>query len=348
MESRTKVGSPERSRPAWNADHSACLCGSTLRVGDIMSTEVITAAPEDRIATIGQKMSEQSVSCVVVLYQERAIGILTEKDMLNIVAHGGTELYRLGVSERMSSPVDTISADMSILEADRIMETKCIRRLPVVEDGRLVGIVTQTDITRALISFNSLGCVSDIMTKRVAAVPIDATAIEAARLMSCSNISCLAVTHEDKIAGILTEKDLLKRIVALQKDPTQTLVVDVMSLPVVTIPSNCSILDASKKMEAMHFHRLLVTDDKGICGVVTQTDIMRAVRRSSEVVESRHRILEAEMAALLQRVILDIQRVQNFLGHIPYPPAQASASTNVDPPTTEEATVCLASASGGS
>jgi CBS domain-containing protein len=283
-------------------------------VGDIMSKDVVTAAPDDRMSSVAQKMSEQSISCVVVTYKGRAIGILTEKDMLNTVAGGGTELYRLGVSERMSSPVDTIRADMSLLEADRMMEVKCIRRLPVVENGRLVGIVTQTDIARALISLNSLGCVSDIMTKHVATVHIDATAMEAARLMSCSNISCLIVTHEERIAGILTEKDLLKRIVALQKDPTQTRVVDVMSLPVVTVPSSCSIFDASKKMETMHFHRLLVTDGKAICGVVTQTDIMRAVRRSFEAVESQQHTLKMEMVDLLQRTVRDLQRVRDFLG----------------------------------
>ena len=219
---------------------------NTLRVGEVMSEDVVTATPDDIIFSVAQKMSEHRISCVVVTCQGRVVGILTENDMLNIVARGSTGPYRFRVSERMSSPVETISADMFILEADRIMEVNCIRRLPVVENGRLVGIVTQTDITRALISLSSLSCVSDVMTKRVATVRVDATAMAAARMMSCSNISCLIVTHEEEIAGILTEQGLLRRVTALQKDPGQTRVADVMSLPVVAVPSSCSVLDAAR------------------------------------------------------------------------------------------------------
>jgi CBS domain-containing protein len=348
MELRMDVNGPKISRPAWARDHSRSLCRNALRVGEIMSKDVVTATPDDTILSVAQKMSEQSISCVVVTCNGRVVGILTEKDMLNAVARGGTELHRLAVSERMSRPVDTISADMSILEADRIMEVKCIRRLPVVENGRLAGIVTQTDVTRALISLDSLGCVSDIMTTQVATVHIDATAMEAARMMSCSNVACLIVVHEEEIAGILTEKDLLKRIVALQKDPAQTRVVDVMSLPVVTVPPSCSILDAIKKMETMHLHRLLVTDGKAICGVITQTDIMRAVRRFSEARESQQRLVEEELADLLQHAIRDMQEVRDFLGGIPHPPTEAGISASIAPPTIEQMVSSAVSISEGS
>ena len=307
--------------------------GSMLRVGDIMSKDVVTAAPDDTIFSVAQKMSVQSISCVVVTYKERVVGILTEKDMLNSVAGRDTELRRLAVSERMSSPVDTIAPEVSVLEADRTMEARCIRRLPVAEKGRLVGIVTQTDITRALISLNALRYVSDIMTKHVASVPVDATTVEAARLMSCSSISCLVVLHRQEIAGIVTEKDLLKRVVALHQDPNQTRVADVMSCPVVTVPPSCSILSAGKKMETMRFHRLLVTDGKAICGIVTQTDIMRAVRGSFDAAESRQRALETELADLLQHAIRDMQRVRDFLDGIPPLPAEGGACADVTPPT---------------
>ena len=248
----------------------------------------------------------------------------------------------------MSSPVDTIPADLSIFEADRMMQSRCIRRLPVVDSGHLVGLVTQTDITRALISLNSLGCIADIMTKHVATIAAEATAMEAARRMACSNLSCLAVTREEQIVGILTEKDLFKRIIALQKDPTQTRVLDVMSLPVVTIDSRCSILDASKRMETMHFHRLLVAEGPTICGIVTQTDIMRAVRKASEAVESQQCVLKEELTDVLQHAIRDLQRVRDFLGDIPHPPAEADLSEGIIPPPSKEMVPCGPSLSEGS
>ena len=310
-----------------------------------MSQEVVTATPDDTILAIARTMAEQNVSCVVVTCKERVAGILTQKDVLNAVAGQRTGLAQVSISAQMSSPVDTVTPETSLLEADRIMEGRCIRRLPVIEDGRLLGIVSQTDITRALISRNSLGCVSEIMTKPVATVSIDATVLEAVRLMSCSNLSCLLVMHGRTAAGVLTEKDLLKRVIALQKDLTETPVADVMSLPVVTIPAGCSILEAGKKMEAMHSHRLFVTDGSGVCGVVTQTDIMGAVRRSSEAVESQQGIVQEELADLLQRTIRDLQRVRDFFGGIPHPSSPAGGPGRQVPSTPQEAVSCVPSLS---
>lgn len=343
MQPRPDANRPKSSRSDWTLDHTRGLSRNTVRVGDVMSKEVVTTAPDDTIFSVAQAMSAQTLSCVVVTQNDRVVGILTEKDMLNIVAGRNTDLHHLAVSERMSSPVETVAAGMSILEADRMMETKCIRRLPVVEDERLVGIVTQTDITHALISLNSLGCVSDIMTKQLATVSVDATAVEAARLMSSANISCLVAMHGETTAGIITEKDLLKRILALQKDPTQIRVLDVMSLPVVTVPPTCSILDASRKMESMHFHRILVADGKTVCGLVTQTDIMRAVRRSTEAVESQQSTVNSELADLLQRSIRDLQRVRDFLGGIPHPAADDDTATGIASPALEQLLSCGAS-----
>jgi CBS domain-containing protein len=329
MELAIDMQDPEAARVAGASDSARGLSREMLRVADIMSRDVITATLDDTILSVARKMSELRVSCVVVMDRGRIIGILTEKDMLNSVAGRDTEFHRLKVSERMSSPVDTIPAHLSVFEADRMMDVKCIRRLPVVEEGQLVGIVTQTDITRGLISLNSLRYVSDVMTRYVASVRSDATVVEAARLMSTSNISCLIAMDGQDVTGIITEKDLFKRVVALHKDPAQTRVADVMSLPVVAVPPHCSILTASKKMEAMHFHRLLVMTDKTVYGIITQTDIMRAIRSAFDAVESQRRALETELDDLVQHVILEMQRIRGFLRGIPSPPARGDASTEV-------------------
>jgi CBS domain-containing protein len=333
MESRTEVSSLK----AGGVIRTPVLVWGprrdTLRVGEIMSQEVVTATPEDTIFSVAQKMADQNVTCVVVTNKGRVVGILTEKDMLSTMAGQRTVSCGLCVSGQMTSPVDTVTPETSLLEADRIMETHCIRRLPVVEDGQLVGIVTQTDITRVFISLSSLGCVSEIMTQPVTTVSVDAMALEAARLISCSNLSCLLVMHDQTAAGVLTERDLLKRVIAPQKDLTQTRVADVMSLPVVTIPATCSILDASNKMETRHFHRLFVTDGQKICGIVTQTDIMGAVRRSTEALESQQRTVQEELTVLVQRAIRDLQRVRDFLDDIPHPPNPAGEPASDALPT---------------
>jgi signal-transduction protein with cAMP-binding, CBS, and nucleotidyltransferase domain len=160
--------------------------------------------------------------------------------------------------------------------------------------------------------------VSDIMTQQVASVEAEATTDEATRVMSCRNISCLIVMHRQKVTGIVTEKDLLKRIVALHKNPVQTLIADVMSFPVVTVPPTCSLLSAIKKMEIMHLHRLLIAEGKTVCGIVTQTDIMQAIRSAFEAAESQRRAWAAELADLVQHITRDTAKVREFLDNIEY------------------------------
>lgn len=286
-----------------------------LQVGDIMSKETITAAPEDTVALAARKMSEHNVSCVVVVAEGHVVGVLTEKDVLKGVAGRDIEFRRLRVSQRMSSPVESVPPSLSALEAGRIMSARGIRRLPIVLDGQLVGIVTETDITRGLISLNPVRYISDIMTPHVPVVDAKARVDEAARIMSQQNMSCVIARHRHEVAGIVTEKDVLRRVVALHRDPTQTSVAEIMSFPVVAMPPTYSILSASRKMETMQVHRLIVMDEK-IHGVVTQTDILRAIRSAFEMVDSQRREIAAQFADLMRNVIRDMEKAQEFLNQI--------------------------------
>jgi CBS domain-containing protein len=304
-----------------------------LRVGDIMSKDVVTAALDDTISSAVTRMSEHYVSCLVVMNDGRVTGILTEKDLLKGVGGRNPAFHALRVSDQMSSPVKLISPDASIVEAGRIMETNRIRRLPVVQDGQLVGIVTQTDITRGLISLTPLRCVSDIMTRRVTAVAADATIAEAARIMSSCNISCLIVMIRGEVAGILSEKDVLRRVVAVHKDPTQTHVTDIMSFPVVAVPRTFSVLSASKKMETMRLHRLVVMEDKKVYGILTQTDIMRAIQNAFETTESQRRVLAAELTDLVHDTIRELEKIRDFLEGLADPLSDSGASPDAAKPS---------------
>ncbi|MBP7049796.1 MAG: CBS domain-containing protein [Phycisphaerae bacterium] len=287
-----------------------------LQAGDIMSREVITAAPQDTIASAARTMSEHNVSCVVVVEAGQAVGILTEKDVLKGVAGRDIDFHRLRVQERMTSPPVTIPPDTPILDAGRIMSDRNIRRLPIVQDGRLLGVVTETDTTRGLVSLNPLRYISDIMTDRVATVAADAWVDEAARTMSEQNASCVIAQHHQEAAGIVTEKDILRRVVALHKNPTQTHVVEIMSFPVVSIPPTYSILSASRKMESMHVHRLIVMEGKELLGLVTQTDILRAIQNAFEVVERERREMVAQFVELMRGVVHDAAKAQDLIDRI--------------------------------
>jgi len=284
-----------------------------LKIEDIMSRDMVTAAMTDTVFSAAKKMSENNVSCIVVVDDEMVLGILTDKDMLKGLAGQDRQFNHLRVADRMSSPVEVTSRKTSIVAAGQIMETRGIKRLPVVEGGRLVGIVTQTDITRGLVSISPLQAVADIMTTDVSTVDTGATVAEAAQIMATRGISSLIATHRDEVSGIVTEKDLLRRVVAVHKDPVETQVVDIMSFPMISVPPSYSVLSAAKKMDVMHLHRLVVMVDNQIYGIITQTDITRAIRSEFERLRQKRQASNAELGNLIRNAMEDLEQLQLFL-----------------------------------
>ncbi|NLG99121.1 MAG: CBS domain-containing protein [Chloroflexi bacterium] len=127
------------------------------------------------------------------------------------------------VRERMSHPVITVYPETSMQEAVELMTREHVRRLPVVNKrGKLLGIVTENDVNRALPSdattlskwemhelINKVK-VQEIMTEQVVQIEEDTPIEEAARIMADCKISGLPVMRDGKLVGMITETDLFK------------------------------------------------------------------------------------------------------------------------------------------
>jgi len=250
-------------------------------------------------------MSDKKISCLVVVDNGNVAGIITETDMLRRVGDNGKEIYRTKLGRIMSSPVESVPPDLSVLEASKIMGVKHIKRLPILKDEKLVGIVTQTDLVRALTSYGLWRDISEIMSRDIAGIQRNASVAEAAKIMTSRKISCIIVMDGDDVVGVLTEKDLLGRVVALKRDPANTRVEDVMSFPVTSVLPAFSVFSASKVMEEMNIRRLVIMKDKRLCGVVTQTDIFMAVRNKLQAEEEKSLRLIEESKSNIYKTDLD-------------------------------------------
>ena len=316
---------------------SPVLLGFTdadLKVCDIMTDNVICAVPGETVLSAVRRMSESKVSCVIVVDSDTVVGILTERDVLRGVAAGGRDPTKSKVAERMSRPVVSITPDSPLLEASAIMGSKGIKRLAVIDEEQLLGLVTQTDITRGLVSLWPYKEVADIMSTDVVTADASATVAEAAGLMSSRNISCVVVMRQHDTVGILTEKDVLKRVVALHRDPGTTLVAEVMSHPIITLPPNHSIMCVSRMMDRMRIHRLVVKENKQVYGIVSQTDILGAVRRELENIREAQVRHESEMGQLTEATAKNLSSIENLLREtlgIPERPGAPSALTGTPP-----------------
>lgn len=123
------------------------------------------------------------------------------------------------VKELMSTPVTTVSPRNSIKEALEIMQSKGIRRAPVLEDG-LVGMVVQRDIERAL---RSPGVICEtpvewVMTKsKLQTVSPENTVVEAAKILRDHKISALPVIEDEELIGIITDTDILNLFIEMSE-----------------------------------------------------------------------------------------------------------------------------------
>jgi len=117
--------------------------------------------------------------------------------------------------------------------------------------------------------------VEDVMVKEVITIDENATVKEAAEVMNKFEIGCLIAIRKGKAMGIITERDLLKRVVADAKDANKTKVKDVMSSPLVVVEPTMDLEEAVKLMFQMKIKKLPVVDGKRLVGLISLTDIAR-------------------------------------------------------------------------
>ncbi len=119
-----------------------------MKITEIMTKAAVTDRPNDALEAAARKMWEQQTGSLLVTEGDDLVGIVTERDILRAVATA-TPLDT-PLSEVMSKDLITIDPRASLREAARIMTEKWIRHLPVLEGGKLIGIVSQRDLAGVL------------------------------------------------------------------------------------------------------------------------------------------------------------------------------------------------------
>jgi len=113
----------------------------------VMSSPVTTMKASDALAVAAKKMVKQNIGSVVVLEGKEPVGIITERDITRQVVKGNSVLKK-SAKKTMSKLRVTASPQMSVQQAFELMLKNEVRRLPVLSDGKLVGIVTEKDLMR--------------------------------------------------------------------------------------------------------------------------------------------------------------------------------------------------------
>jgi len=121
-----------------------------MKIREIMSKNPVKTIVESTVSDAVKIMDEKNIGSILIEEDNRIIGIITERDILRKIVAKNRNPEKTQVKDIMCSPLITIDAEKTIEEANQLMDQNKIRRLPVEEDGNIVGIITLRDVSNNL------------------------------------------------------------------------------------------------------------------------------------------------------------------------------------------------------
>jgi CBS domain-containing protein len=119
------------------------------RLRKIMVENVVTAEPNDSVDQVAELMNRHEIGCVIIVCNGKPVGVVTERDMIKRVVCGSRGSRKEKIAEIMSEHLIEASPEMLAGDAAKLMLERNIKKLPIVENGQLLGLVTLTDLIRS-------------------------------------------------------------------------------------------------------------------------------------------------------------------------------------------------------
>jgi CBS domain-containing protein len=261
-------------------------------VGDFMHRNLETVLPESTIVTVAERMREKSLGSLLVESDDEGgrisgrSGIVTETDLIRRVLAKGIDPALTIVDQIVSSPLLTIAPTRPMLDASHLMEANHIRHLCVSDKNDIVGIISMRDLARHFVDSeggpvrdldNVFRPLSVLMRTTMETIASERTVLEAAQAMAEKRIGSLLVLEAEKIAGIVTETDLVRKVIAAGLSSSNTSVRAVMTYPLIQIDINRTVRDASRLMAEARIRHLAVTEDNKVVGLLSVRDLVKIV-----------------------------------------------------------------------
>ncbi|AFY83594.1 PAS domain S-box protein [Oscillatoria acuminata] len=294
----------------------------------IVEKNSLMIAPDTGVSEAVTLMSQQRVSCALVVDNHQLVGILTERDVVRMTAEA-IDLNTVKVAAIMTpDPVRiVVSSALEIFSVLSTLRQHKIRHLPAIdESGNILGVITQNSIRKVLQPTDLLKFqkVYQVMSDRVIHLPQTAGLWEITQQMTQSQVSCIVIvedTDEQETIpmGIITERDIVN-FRALNLNLAEWVASQVMSTPLFPIKTGDSLWDAHQLMENNGIRRLVVVNEAGnLTGILTQTSLLEALDpiemyRTLEVLQEQvnRRVIEVNQVneRLQEEITLREQELQ--------------------------------------
>lgn len=117
--------------------------------------------------------------------------------------------------------------------------------------------------------------VRDIMSVNVVTITPDSSVLEVSRLMTTMDLGSIVIIDKERPVGIITEADIVRRVISEERDAKTTLAKDIMSSPLFNVVPNTPLTDAMRIMAKNNIRRVVVLKNDSLAGIITSRDILR-------------------------------------------------------------------------
>lgn len=277
-----------------------------MKLGELSTRSVSYVTPEDPVGRAVDIMEEHGFHHLPVLTAGQIVGMISDRDLLMI---GAGQLGAAGkrahpdkeeqprVADIMSQPVHTLSPDDAVRSATWLMVTQRVHSIPLIRGDRLVGLVTESDLLRGLITSRGAAPLDNALLRqpvmlhmRAKLVTVGPTASlhDVVDIMRSKEIRHLPVVVDDELLGIVSDRDVRRALgnaAAMDAQAQESgkfymgpsEVCEVMTKVLQTISPSATIETAVEELLQHKVHCLLVVDDRKLLGVITDTDLLRAI-----------------------------------------------------------------------
>jgi len=281
-----------------------------MKVKDIMTRPIISEDEEALVTKIAKDMAERGVGGVVITSEGKPAGIITDRDIVSRVLLRNRRASGVKAKEIMSFPLITIEPQTSVKEACELVAEKGIKRLPVVENDVLIGVVSIGNIltkkpgcierfynhpealslasrckqaVRSAVPYflfriekreeKGKIAVRDIMTRSIVTEDEDTVVTKIAVDMDLG-AECVVITSEGKPAGIITERDVALKVLSKNRRASEVKAKEIMTFPLVTIKPEVSIDEMCKLVAKTRIKRLPVVENGVLMGITTTRELL--------------------------------------------------------------------------
>jgi signal-transduction protein with cAMP-binding, CBS, and nucleotidyltransferase domain len=267
--------------------------GGTVR--GFMHRYLEVVPPETTIVEAAVRMREKSVGSLLVeptnaegRVSNRS-GIVIETDLIRKVLAKGMDSSLTRVDQIMTSPLLTITPDRPMLDASHLMETNHVRHLCVSDKEEIVGVISVRDLVRYFIDseggpirdldnvFRPLSVLRVLMQTTMETIASERTVLEATQTMAEKRIGSLLVLEAGDMVGIVTETDVVRKVIAAGLPARSTSVGAVMNAPLIQIDINDTAREASRLMAEKRIRHLAVTEHNKVVGLLSVRDLVKVV-----------------------------------------------------------------------